>query len=180
MKRYRYPTSALRGDYIRAGIGVLVTGGMLIGASAVPVMFVLIGAIFLLFLGFGLQTWSRHMSMFEIMPDGLMVYGLRRKKLAWSDLQGARLRFFTTKKDRDAGWMELTILSESGKTRIDSNIEGFKEILSAVAKQTESRGLPLDENSVENLRSLGIETKSPGLPDAAKKWDKSRPWDDEL
>ena len=65
MNGYRYPVSALRGDYLRAGTGMVFSGLFLYGASSVPVMFVIVGSVFLLFAGFGVKTWSRHMTMIQ-------------------------------------------------------------------------------------------------------------------
>jgi len=180
MNGYRYPISELRGDYLRAGAGMVFFGLLLIGASSVPVMFVIIGSIFCLFLGFAVQTWSRHMTLIQIEPDGLRFYGLRRQEISWDDLTKAKLRFFTVKRDRDAGWMELTLFKGKAKTKIDSRIEGFNDIAAAVARTVEDKGVVIDENSVENFNALGIKTKSPGLPEAAKKFDKVKPWQDNM
>ena len=180
MDGYRYPITELRGDYFRAGAGMVFFGVLLIGASSIPFWFVVIGSIFLLFLGFGVQTWSRHMTQIQIEPDGLRFYGLRRHEISWDDLTSAKLRFFTVKRDRDAGWMELTLFKGKAKTKIDSRLEGFNDIAAAVAKRVEEKGVVIDENSVENFNALGIQTKSPGLPDAAKKFDKVKPWQDNM
>ena len=181
MNGYRYPVAALRGDYIRAGIGSVIMGGMMIGAFGVPVMFFIIGSLFLLFFGFGLQTFARHMTMFELEPDGLKVYGLRRKKLLWDELTGARLRFFSVRRERSSGWMELKLTSSgSGKLRIDSALEGFNDIAAAVASAVEAKGIKIDETSVENFRAIGVQTVSPGLPEAAKRFDKERPWQQDI
>ena len=180
MDGYRYPISELRGDYIRAVAGMLFFGMFLFSASSVPVMFFIIGSIFLLFLGFAVQTWSRHSTVIRIEPHGLRFYSLRRREIAWDDLSSAKLRFFTVKRDRDAGWMELTLFKGKNKTKIDSRLEGFNDIAAAVANKIEEKGVTIDENSVENFNALGIITKSPGLPEAAKKFDKVKPWQDNI
>ena len=180
MDGYRYPISELRGDYIRAVAGMLFFGMFLFSASSVPVMFFIIGSIFLLFLGFAVQTWSRHSTVIRIEPHGLRFYGLRHREIAWDDLSSAKLRFFTVKRDRDAGWMELTLFKGKNKTKIDSRLEGFNDIAAAVANKIEEKGVTIDENSVENFNALGIITKSPGLPEAAKKFDKAKPWQDNI
>ena len=180
MKEYRYPVSALRGDYLRALAGMLFTGLLLFGASSVPTVFVIVASIFLLFAGFGLQTWLRHMTMIGIEQDGMRIYGIRRRKITWQDLNGTKLKFFTMKRDRDSGWMELTLLTSRGKVKIDSSIDGFNEIAKSVAHAVESREIKIDETSVENFNAIDIQTKSPGLPDAAKRFDKIKPWQNDV
>lgn len=180
MTEHRYPVASLRGDYIRAGIGAVFMGLMLIGASSVPVMFVLVGAVFLMFVGFGIQTWSKHMTMIEFDAEGIRFFGLRRRIITWDELTGVKLRFFTIKKDRDSGWMELTLTYGSKKAKIESIIDGFQDICEVVAKAAEDKGITIDENSVENFNSMGIQTKSPGLPEAAKRFDKMKPWQEDM
>ena len=180
MDRLRYPVSSLRGDYIRAALGMAFTGMMLIGASKVPVMFVIIGSIFLLFAGFGVQTLMRHITSIQLKEEGLVVFGFRNRKIKWSQVNGTKLRFFTVKKARDAGWMELILLTSSGKIKIDSSIDGFNKIAEAVAQAVERMDVKIDETSVENFNSLGIQTKSPGLPEAAKKFDNVKFWQDDI
>ncbi|MGB0551030.1 MAG: hypothetical protein ACPGQV_00410 [Alphaproteobacteria bacterium] len=180
MTGYRYPLASLRGDYIQAGVGTTITGALMISAFSTPVMFFFIGPLFALFAGFGVKTWLKHLTMIEIEPDGLKIYGLRRRRVDWSSVTGAKLRFFTIKRDRDAGWMELTLLTNSRKIKIESTIDGFNEIAEAVARIVESKDIKIDVTSVENFNAIGIQTKSPGLPEAAKKFDKIKPWQDDM
>ena len=71
MNGHRYPVSALRGDYLRAGTGMVFSGLFLYGASSVPVMFVIVGSVFLLFAGFGVKTWSRAHDDYPIRKRGI-------------------------------------------------------------------------------------------------------------
>ena len=75
--------------------------------------------------------------------------------------------------------MELTLFKGKAKTRL-IRLEGFNDIAAVVAKRVEEKGVVIDENSVENFNALGIQTKSPGLPEAAKKFDKVKPWQDNM
>jgi len=178
MKGYRYPVSALRGNYLRAGAGMVFSGLFLYGAISIPVAFAIVGSIFLLFAGFGFKTWSQHMTMIQLDENGLQIFGLRRRQISWEELIGTKLRFFTVKRDRDAGWMELTLMTASSKFKIESDLVGFNDIAVAVVKAIEAKGIVIDENSVENFNSLGITTNSPGLPEAAKRFDKIKPLQD--
>ena len=178
MKGYRYPVSALRGNYLRAGTGMVFSGLFLYGASSVPVVFVIVASIFLLFAGYGIKTWSQHMTVIHLDQDGLRIFGLRRRQISWDDLTGTKLRFFTVKRDRDAGWMELTLLTAANKFKIESDLKGFNDIAAAVAQAIEAKGIVIDETSVENFNSLGITTNSPGLPEAVKRLDKIKPLQD--
>ena len=164
MSGYRYPIKSLRGDYIRAGLGMAVTALPLIGASSVPFVFVILVALFLMFLGFSLQTLSRHMTMIMLEPDKLMVFGPRRKRIKWEEIVGVGLKYYSTKKDRSSGWMELTVKTPSSQTKIDSSLDGFNEIAAKVAGAAEENGTKIDEDSIENFAALGIRLRH-GEPD---------------
>ncbi len=155
---------------MRAVIGMLVTGPLLIGASAVPVAFVIALVVFLMFLGFVLQTLWRQFTVITVEERGLIVSGPWVRRMAWGDIRKVRLKYFSTKKSRTEGWMEMILQGDGRrKLRIGSNLEGFDEVATAVARNVEAHGVVIDEISVENFNGLGIETKSPGLPEAAKK-----------
>ena len=180
MSTHKYPVSSLRSDYLRACAGIVFTSLMLVGASSIPVVSLIVGSILFLFVGFGFQTWNRHLTTIRIDGDGLNVYGLRRRKIQWQQLTGAKLRFFTMKRDRNSGWMELTLLTENGKYKIDSSIQGFNKIAQAVVHSAEANNVVIDKTSVENFNGIGIQTKSSGLPEAAKRFDKFDPWQNNM
>ena len=159
MSGYRYPIKSLGGDYMRAGLGMAVIALPLIGASSVPVVFVILVALFLMFLGFGLQTLSRHMTMITLEPDRLLVFGLRRKQIKWEEIVGVGLKYYSTKKDRGSGWMELTVKTPSSQTKIDSSLDGFNEIAAKVAGVAEENGTKIDEDSIENFAAIGVELR---------------------
>src|SRR3546814_2315017 len=58
MNRHRYPAGSLKGDYLRAGIGLLVTAGPL-SAGLGLIAGAIFGGLAALFLGFGLRTLAR-------------------------------------------------------------------------------------------------------------------------
>ena len=57
MTSFRYPVASLRGDYIQAGVGTIITGALMISAFSTPVMFFFIGPLFALFAGFGVKNY---------------------------------------------------------------------------------------------------------------------------
>jgi hypothetical protein len=70
-----------------------------------------------------------------------------------------RLRYYSTVRDRSQhdlkrGWLELTIVSPTGKTRIDSEVEDFEAILEAAAKAADTYDIRMDETTEENFKAF--------------------------
>lgn len=156
---HRYPRRSLVRDYIRAAAGFLVGAVPLIFGRPGTTFTVLLAALAAMFLGYALRTLLMQLTAFEVRPDGLAVHGPRRRFFAWDGLSGVRLRFFSTQRDKErrdleSGWVELKLTGTPGTLRLDSEIEGFPEILEAVAKAADRHALALDETTAENLTTL--------------------------
>jgi hypothetical protein len=153
---HRYPRSTLWPDYLRAAIGVIVTGIPLSFASDSPVMIVILGSLFLLFLGFGAHTFNRQWTQVWVDEIGISTSALRRVSLRWGELRKVSLSYYSTRRDKEGGWMQLNLAGNGRKMRIDSTVEGFTEIVRQTAAAAVEHGLTLDETTQANLVSLGV------------------------
>jgi hypothetical protein len=88
-------------------------------------------------------------------------FGLLSHSIAWSELDRVRLAYYSTRRDRRGGWMQLELRSGREKVRIDSRIEGFTDVVKASARAAEARGLSLDPATLANLEALGIKLCTP-------------------
>src|SRR6516165_6506681 len=168
MTCYAYPTSAMYGDYLRAAVGFVPTATIL---AIMPVG--LVGATVLsgfatLFAVFGVRTIVRQGTRFEITKSALRASGLRRTSIAWRELDGMTLAYYSTRRDRRDGWMQLELRSGWKKVRLDSRIEGFADLVSRSASAAKVRGLTLNAATSANLAALGVCLHTePGARDAA-------------
>ena len=89
------------------------------------------------------------------------MHGLIRRRLPWAELTRCTLGYYSTRRNREGGWMQLTLACGGRRLRIDSQIEGFETILRRVARAAAERGIALDRTTVENLRALGISAGAP-------------------
>lgn len=168
MIRFAYPTSAMIGDYARAAAGLVPTAAAL---AAVPVDLtaaVVLGAFAALFGVFGLRTALRHGTWIAVTETAVIASGLRPGSIRWSELDRMRLAYYSTRRDRREGWMQLDLRSGWSRLMIDSRIEGFTELVMASAKAAERRGLALDAATSVNLEALGIKPRiaEPAVLDA--------------
>jgi hypothetical protein len=153
----RYPRQTLWADYIRAGIGTVL--------CALPLLLVdvnrWIGGILLvllvLFAAFFVRTALRQRTRYVLSFDTLCADGPAGTQVEWSRLDRMKLSYFSTKRDRSDGWMQLSVGSAGGRTvKVDSALEGFYDIVERAARAAETNRLDLTVATRANLRSMGI------------------------
>jgi hypothetical protein len=160
MSELRYPPRALMGDYVRAGLGVVLT---LPPALAVPPgspAQIVLGCLVALFGTFGARTLTRQSSRIALEGSRVTLSALRRTSLEWSRLRSVKLNYYSTRTDRGEGWMQLTLRGTGGPAggtvRVDSTLDGFVEVARAAAEAARANRLPLTETTRVNFASLGI------------------------
>lgn len=160
MSAHVYPMRALIPDYLRAGGGLAVTGGPLLLAEPAPLMGYVLAALALLFAVFGARTALRHLTRFELSDDGLAARGPMKVTVHWHDLDEVELRYFSTRRDRGQGWMQLRLRGAGDAIRLDSAISEFARIAARAGSEAEARGARLSETTRANLASLGASAPS--------------------
>ncbi|MGO1081118.1 hypothetical protein [Inquilinus sp. CA228] len=167
MTAHRYDMAELGGDYARGAAGVALTALPLILLPMHWIVAVAFSAAALVFLAFLLRTWLRHRSVIEADDQGIVAHGPLGTRIAWRDLSGFRLRYFSVRRDRQRGWMQLDLRGSGRRLRVESTISGFDEIVSQAHDAAVARALPIDDSSQANLMSLGVVTPQAGL---AERW----------
>lgn len=164
--RYRYPLKSLYGDYLRAAIGVGFIGTPLYLSGGSPIIGTILGAIVLLFVGFGLRTAVRHMTVIEVSSDGIATTGPFSRQIAWDDIRKVELKFFSTRREKKSGgWMQLKICGPNGCLRIESTLPGFDDITARAAAAAFRNGAEMNETTLENLDAMGVTITLPeGAP----------------
>ena len=154
--RHRYPARAVMIDYLYSGLGLLFTLGPLAGTTPTGPAAWVLGGLAALFAVYGARTALRHRTWLSVNEEGISVHGLLRRHLAWDALTRCTLSYYSTRRNRDRGWMQLTLKAGRRSLRIDSQIEGFDRIVRRAASAAAGRGVAFDHTTQENLRALGI------------------------
>jgi hypothetical protein len=168
MTRHAYPGSAMIGDYLRAGAGFLPAMAILISAPVGPVGTGILAGFAALFGLFGLRTALRHVTQIEASETGLWASGPFAITIPWAELDRIKLAYYSTRRDRSDGWMQLELRARGASLRLDSRIEGFNELVERSARAAAARGVDISAATAVNLDALGI--RNPGfstLPDIA-------------
>ena len=156
MSWHRYQAKSLAGDYVRSGFGLICVavpyfaGGL---SGFVGYAFI---ALALLFIIYGGRTVLRQLSVYELDDSGIRVVTGLPARVAWDELQAMDLRYFSTRRDRQEGWMHLRLTDTEGKIGFDSALDGFDAVVDAAYRASRRAGLALNERTVANLQSLGI------------------------
>lgn len=156
MTTYRYPQNSLLPDYARAA------GGFLLMALPLPWLMdtlpvvVIMGSLAIVFALFGASTAIRQLTAVTLSEEGVSTSGPRAATVLWRNIDRVDMRYFSTRKDREKGWMELRLAAGDQALKVDSNLEGFVEIARAAADAAATKGIELSPTTRENFLALGI------------------------
>jgi hypothetical protein len=159
----RYPFRSLLPDYLRGGGGtalMLVIWLTLPGQMHVHVIF---GGLTLLFALFTIRTAWRQFSEYELRPEGIEQVRPRRRVLLWHRLDSLRLRYYAVRRNREGGWMTLTLRAGDVRCAVDSSLDGFEALVSAATVAAAERRLTIDSVTRTNLVSLALADIEPAL-----------------
>jgi hypothetical protein len=160
--RHVYPTSAMVGDYLRAAAGLVPAVLLLVMVPVDDAAATVLGGFAAVFAIFAVRTLLRHRTSLELTNTELRSQGLRQRTIAWSELDRMRLAYYSTRRDRQNGWMQLELRARGARLGLDSRIGGFDRLVRRAAAAADARGLALSDATIANLRSLGVRSWEPG------------------
>jgi hypothetical protein len=154
MSTHRYAPRALAVDYGRGGVGLVLSAGLLALSPSLPLTVIFAG-LTVLFAVFTLRTARRHRARIELDSEGIALHPTASAPLAWRDIDHVRLRYYSTRRSRDKGWMTLRLGIGRRRIEIDSALEGFDDIVAQAARVVRARDLPLDPATRANFQAAG-------------------------
>jgi hypothetical protein len=146
----------LLGSYLRAFFGIMVTLVPLLLLNPISVIVYLLVFLLGAFVWYGLRAIFRQFTQFEVSGTGIVMSGPLQRRISWEELEGFSLNYYSTRRDREAGWMHLKLKGGGARLSIDSTISDFEELVGRAAKAAAENGLVPDRNTARNLRALGI------------------------
>ncbi len=152
----RYQRKPIVGDMIRAVVGVILTGVPLLFVEPSPATLAIFGGLAALFALFGVRTLLRARSVIELGRDGVTVKGMLGGTIAWQKVQTMKLGYYTTRRDRQGGWMQLTLQGGGKRLRFDSTLEGFDRLVRRAVAAATANGAVLSSPTLANLAALDV------------------------
>jgi hypothetical protein len=156
--RLRYPFRALAADYARGGFGFVLMVGMWLMLPGQAHVHVIFGGLTLLFALFTIRTAWRQISEFELRPEGIEQVRPQRRVLLWERLDSLRLRYYATRRNREGGWMTLTMRAGDVRCAVDSSLDGFEPLVAAAANAAAARRIAIDTATRANLEALSLDS----------------------
>jgi hypothetical protein len=160
MLEFRYPLSALVKDYLLGVLGLAASIQILSstdGESGIFWFFLALAAFFLIVTA---NAANRHVTRITVNEDGITSGPWQRHFIAWNDLKGLSLRFYSVRSvfgRSKGGWMTLKLKSGSGSITVDSDLPHFQSLVTKAALVAKDNGVLVDAYTAHNLLSLGIE-----------------------
>ncbi len=155
MSWHRYPTSALAWDYVRAITGLILSAMPIMFAQPIPIIQYFLGAIAALFTFFGIRTLLRQMSRVELGDAGIRTVGPLGAAIAWDQLESIELRYYSTRRDQQRGWLQLKLRGAGRRLAYDSSLSDFVTVARRAVAEAQSRGHALEPATLSNLEMIG-------------------------
>lgn len=151
MSLHFYPLRSLLADYARAVLGVGVTLVPIIVSGEFGIVTWILLAVMAVFVVYGVRTALRQFTRIEVSEIGIRALGPFGRAITWDDMGGIALRYYSTRRDRQKGWLQLKVKGPGGSISLDSQIEDFETILKAAMREAEARDIAPDPTTQENL-----------------------------
>jgi hypothetical protein len=161
MTVHTYPTAAMSGDYLRAACGAIPCLAILLAVPLAPPVMAAVGSLAALFAAFGIRTALHHRSRIEMTETALSASGPLGANIPWTALDGMKLAYYSARRDRGDGWMQLVLRAGRARLSLDSRIEGFPLLVAQAARAAAARRLTLNPATLANLEALGIAATGP-------------------
>jgi len=154
VEKFTYNTASIVADLTKSLIGIGLTASPLLFlnlASWLEVIFVLC---FILFTFFAVRTVFRQKSSYYFCDEMLHEDGIFSKKLNMDDLKVFKIRYFSTRRNREAGWFQIKMIANDVKIVVDSSLNGFDDIVKKAILAAEKNKLDLDATTNANLQVI--------------------------
>ena len=158
---YRWPARALSGDIVRGAVACGVALFFLLLIPIASMVFFLILALCVVFGLYLASTLSRLSATIEVDAQGLRLSGglLGAKSVKWSELRRFELRYFSLKRDRTDGWMDLKLQGSGQTIAIDDRLDRFHDLLARAWEAARAAEVGVSEATHANLIAAGIIAK---------------------
>jgi hypothetical protein len=102
------------------------------------------------------RTVERHRLAVGVDDEGIYARSFRNTDIRWTDLSRFQLHYYTLRRDRTGGWMELDLRAGDRTIKLDSRMEDFVTIVRRAHSAARANRLPMTPITQANLMALRI------------------------
>jgi len=151
---FRYQAYRVWPDVARGLAGFAVTAGPLPWLLGSPIPLFILGGLSVAFAIFTAVAVRRMRTVVRLDEFGISTSGSGGATVSWNDMQAVDLSYFSTRRDRERGWMQLRVRGNTGTIRIDSSLDGFRMVADRAIAAATARDLPITETTLANMSAL--------------------------
>lgn len=156
MFEVRYPLSALAGDYLRGLLGLGISSGITVTIDPHSPLFWLFVGSSLVLLVYTLRTFGNHLTKFKLTDAGIGRAPWPTRYIAWGQLDGIALRYYSVRRKRKDGWMTMTLRARKTAIEIESSLPHFQAIVTRAANAAKENNVTVDRITLDNLNAIGV------------------------
>jgi len=150
---HRYPARAAYVAGARAFAGI-AGSAVLWGIAGGQIIALISSAAIAIFLTYGVIAVARAKEVLTLLDTGIEVNGWRRRDIQFAQLSAVSLAYYSTRKDGEKGWMELTVKAGGQRLVVESEIDDFGRIAIAIYDAAIERKITLSPPSQRNFAVL--------------------------
>ena len=103
MKKFSYPTKETNKEYVRAGLGIVLSLVPLLLLKPSSVIVSVLASIFCLFFLYGIRAIDRGQTQICVTAGGICSEGILTRAIKWEELEALKLSYFSTRRDGEKG-----------------------------------------------------------------------------
>src|SRR5690606_1704454 len=114
---------------------------------------------------------QRHVTRITLSEDGIATGPWNRRFIAWNDLKGLSLRFYTVRSvigRNKGGWMSLKLRSDGTDITLASDLPHFQSVVTKASLAAQANAVLVDAYTAHSLQSLGVPLDGPSASPASR------------
>lgn len=158
MQHFKYDRKSLSYDMLKATLGLLIILPVIFMMDISMIFELILAGIVLLFTLYAARTCLRYNTVYSLAEDAILVtnslLSKQPKRYEFSGIEKIKLRYYSTRRTNDNGWMDLKIKHEKGSLHIDTNLYEFSDFVQILVDR--SGYTDFDSASESNLTAIGV------------------------
>lgn len=150
-----YPAHLMAPDLAKSVVGLLICGVIAFIPDMLEIIQWTAAGLALLFVFYFARTLIRFQSKIFVSEYGIRLSTIRGgTAFAWPELSKFRLRYFSTKREGNKGWFELSLQAGDAKIVAESTLDGFDDLLDISRDWAKDNQLLVDDVTRTNLMRM--------------------------